>query len=46
MTEQENKIYWKGFYEGLKHARDWCKSNETYIQEEIDELNEEYNYED
>ena len=45
MTEQENKVYWSGFYHGLKHARDWCKSNETYIQDEIDELNKEYDFE-
>lgn len=45
MTEQENMIYWKAFYDGLKHARDWCNSNETYIQDEIDELNDEYEFE-
>ena len=34
----------EGFIAGLKHARDWCKSSETYINDEIDEKEEELSY--
>ena len=41
MTKEEQLYYDAGFLAGLKHARDWCKSSETYIQEEIDELEQQ-----